>query len=52
MEKGLKMTIKMSKETLERLLQGDKNHPEILYFEDEKDTRTPEKSCENNGDNE
>lgn len=50
MEKGLKMTIKVNRETLERLIQGDKNHPETLYFEDENDTRIPKNSSQNNVD--
>ena len=52
MEKGLKMTIKVSKDTLEKLIQGDKNHPETLYFEEENDTRSPKKSSGNDVFNE
>lgn len=44
MEKGIKMTIKVSKDMLEKMIQGDKSHPDSIHFEEEKCDRETQKN--------
>lgn len=44
MEKGINMTIKVSKDVLEKMFQGDESHPNFISFEEEKDTRNTQKN--------
>lgn len=37
MEKGLKMTIQVSKDMLEKMIQGDKSHSDSIIFKEEND---------------
>ena len=38
MEKGIKMTIKISQDILKKMTQDDENRPEIVLFDEENDT--------------